>query len=234
MKLYSDFSWLWPIISPLSEYEQETKEIIKWIFDSSEIEGKRVLDLGCGGGHHDFYFKERFNIVGVDISQSMLQLAQKLNPEVEYEQGDIFNYEPSEKFDVVFLGEAADYIKSWELLKEMFNKIKNWLKPNGVCIAFRNILKEGFIQNETNMSQHYGNGFSITFIENRFIPNESENICESTYIYLIREGKELTVHTDKHIYGVFQSKKWHKTVEDCGFKLKHKTINNIPMIMGFL
>jgi SAM-dependent methyltransferase len=87
-RLYSDLAWTWPIISPVEDYIEETELFGKLIKEHSTIEVKTLLHLGCGGGHNDYTFKKHFKVTSVDISEDMLALAKKLNPEVNYQYGD--------------------------------------------------------------------------------------------------------------------------------------------------
>lgn len=47
-----------------------------------DFKGKRMLDIGCGYGWHCIYAVERGarSVVGVDISQRMLEVARKRRP----------------------------------------------------------------------------------------------------------------------------------------------------------
>ncbi len=50
----------------------------------------RVCDLGCGPGHVARYLHDRgVNIFGLDLSPGMLEQARKLNPNIEFRQGNI-------------------------------------------------------------------------------------------------------------------------------------------------
>src|SRR5437879_10018498 len=49
----------------------------------------RVCDLGCGPGHVARYLHDRgVDIFGIDLSPGMLDQARKLNPAIEFRQGD--------------------------------------------------------------------------------------------------------------------------------------------------
>ncbi|MCH7568349.1 MAG: class I SAM-dependent methyltransferase [Nanoarchaeota archaeon] len=52
---------------------EERKEFSKFI---KSINGNKILDLGCGDGEHGIYFKNQgFDVVGIDISESFLRIA---------------------------------------------------------------------------------------------------------------------------------------------------------------
>ncbi len=50
----------------------------------------RVCDLGCGPGHVARYLHDRgVDIFGLDLSPGMLEQARKLNPNIEFRQGNL-------------------------------------------------------------------------------------------------------------------------------------------------
>ncbi|WP_042161833.1 class I SAM-dependent methyltransferase [Paenibacillus gorillae] len=84
-----------------------------------DFEGKRVLDLGCGYGWHCRYALEQgaSYVVGVDISEKMLQTARKMTDEgnVQYLCLSIeeIDFEPS-SFDAVISSLAFHYLASFD------------------------------------------------------------------------------------------------------------------------
>lgn len=52
--------------------------------------GARVCDLGCGPGHVARYVKDLgVDVFGMDISEKMLAVASKRNPDIEFVYGDM-------------------------------------------------------------------------------------------------------------------------------------------------
>lgn len=231
-KLYGELSWLWPIISPLNYYTEESLDIASWIKQCAPIKPKNLLNLGCGGGHHDYILKEYFSITGVDLSETMIDLAQNLNPEVVYHVGDLLTYQPTKTYDVVLVIEAVDHVQSESDLKELFKNIYKMLNPGGICLTYRNVRKEDFVQNSTTATPYKSGDTEVVLIENRYDPDPDDTTCELSYIYLVRQNGKLTTLTDQHICGLFNTDCWLKTISDAGFKLKQRTINEIPMTMG--
>ncbi len=94
--------------------------------------GKRVLDLGCGYGWHCRYALEHgaAQVVGVDISQRMLEAAQsKSDGRITYRclpMEDIAF--PGNAFDVVISSLALHYVPSFEAIA---GKVYALLSPGG-------------------------------------------------------------------------------------------------------
>jgi len=59
-------------------------------------------------------------VTSVDISEDMLTLAKKLNPEVNYQYGDMRIIRLEERFDAVTILDSVNYIKTVEDLQRTF------------------------------------------------------------------------------------------------------------------
>ena len=75
---YNDLVWTEVVISSPEEYREEIELFCNTIKNSSKIQPKTLLHLGCGAGIYDHTLKEYFKVTGVDISNGMLRIAEKL------------------------------------------------------------------------------------------------------------------------------------------------------------
>ena len=102
-RLYKDLSYLWPLISPPGD---SVEEAIIWneILLNNLGEGPhRILDLGVGGGHLLSHLTYANQTTAVDISNEMLSLSKKLNPDVIHYQGDMRNIRLDQIYDAVLI-----------------------------------------------------------------------------------------------------------------------------------
>lgn len=96
--------------------------------------GLRLLDVGCGTGHHMALLRQRgFDVVGLDGSEEMIAIARANNPGATIRQGDVEALPfPSGGFDVVLCVEVLRYLPDPAgCLLEMARV----LKPGGMCLA---------------------------------------------------------------------------------------------------
>ena len=98
-----------------------------------DFTGKRVLDLGCGYGWHCGYAAANgaAQVLGVDNSRKMLQVAQEKNPapQIQYRCASIQELQfPHESFDMVFSSLAIHYLPDYPGLVK---QVKDWLVPGG-------------------------------------------------------------------------------------------------------
>ncbi len=77
--------------------ELDNKPLDRMLLDefAARVKGVgRVCELGCGPGHVARYLHERgVDIIGVDLSPGMLEQARKLNPGIEFQQGNMLALE---------------------------------------------------------------------------------------------------------------------------------------------
>lgn len=100
------------------------------------LEGKSVLDLGCGLGINCVEFLNRGanQVLGIDISSNMLEEAKKKNKstKLEYRKLDMNNLSSIEgKFDLVFSSLAIHYIEDFN---KLVKSVYDLLKPNGIFL----------------------------------------------------------------------------------------------------
>ncbi|MDW8800230.1 methyltransferase domain-containing protein [Clostridium sp. A1-XYC3] len=98
-----------------------------------DLRNKRVLDLGCGFGWHCQYAAEQGakSVVGVDISEKMLEVAKKKHQasSVEYKRMAIEDIDfPADSFDIVVSSLALHYIQSFN---DICKKVNTYLSKGG-------------------------------------------------------------------------------------------------------
>ena len=97
--------------------------------------GARALDLGCGNGDKVSRLADRFEVIGVDISQRQLELARAAVPGATFIQADFAELDfPAETFDAVTAFYSLLHVPQDEQLG-LLGLIKNWLKPGGLFLA---------------------------------------------------------------------------------------------------
>ena len=92
-----------------------------------DLNGKSVLDLGCGYGHNciDFVRRGASRVVGVDISEKMLDVAksESSDDKIQYVNMSMTDIDKlNEKFDFIYSSLAFHYVEDFdEFAKKMFS-----------------------------------------------------------------------------------------------------------------
>jgi cyclopropane fatty-acyl-phospholipid synthase-like methyltransferase len=93
--------------------------------------GARVLDLGCGNGSKTSRLADRFDVVGVDISEQQLRLARAAHPEATFVHADFMTLDaPAQSFDAVTALYSIIHAPREEH-SALLERIEHWLKPGG-------------------------------------------------------------------------------------------------------
>ena len=95
----------------------------------------RVLDLGCGNGAKISRLADRFEVVGVDISERQLELARAAVTGVSFIQADFAELDfPAEAFDAVTAFYSLVHVPR-DQQSDLLGLIRDWLKPGGHFLA---------------------------------------------------------------------------------------------------
>ena len=101
-----------------------------------DLQGKTVLDLGCGFGFNckEFVQSGAKSVVGIDLSEKMIEQAKATNNlnNITYHVMSMMDIDTlNDKFDFVYSSLAFHYIEDFELL---ISKIYGVLNDNGVLL----------------------------------------------------------------------------------------------------
>ncbi|KQC02421.1 class I SAM-dependent methyltransferase [Pedobacter sp. Hv1] len=132
-KLYSQY---YDLLYQDKDYDAETAYVVGLINTYSPA-SKSIVELGAGTGKHAFRLaKKGFKVLGIERSADMVGIAKKLeNPQIEFQVGDITNFQVAEQFDVATsLFHVISYLTANEDLIQTFENVHAHLKPNGIFI----------------------------------------------------------------------------------------------------
>lgn len=101
-----------------------------------DLNGKSILDVGCGAGGMSAYFAEHGakTVLGIDISENMLAEAVKNNKHqnVSFQRLSMEDISKiNQKFDIVFSSLAVHYVEDFD---KLMKDVSNLLNPNGMLI----------------------------------------------------------------------------------------------------
>ena len=106
-------------------------------------EGSRVLELGCGTGDLLDNVKPCYG-VGIDISEEMLNIAEKKFPQYKFIKADAEELELNEKFDYVIISDLIGFL--WDVQNTFKSLKKVCGKNTKIIISSYNYLWEPFLK----------------------------------------------------------------------------------------
>lgn len=165
MKLfYSVLAPWWPLISPVEDYEEEAQELLR-VIEAHAPGARTLLELGSGGGHNAHYLKRRFSMTLTDLSQDMLDVSTRLNPDCEHVAGDMRTLDLGRTFDVVFAHDAIDYMTTEADLEAAIATAHRHLLPGGLAVIIPDHVKERYAPSTECGGTDGAHGRALRYLE---------------------------------------------------------------------
>lgn len=139
--------------------------------------GAKVLDLGCGTGNpYARHIIDRgFRVVGVDQSQKMLTIAQKVIPEAELIHADMIDVQLTKKFDAAIVWDSAFHVRR-EYHAAIYRKVAAALKPGGRMLL--SVGGEGARSLDSTFAGLTSQMYGATFFYDAYDPRLARQLVE--------------------------------------------------------
>lgn len=139
MSSYNEFSKYYDILTQNVDYKVRS-DYISGFFKTFGIYGGKMLDLACGSGSFSIEFaKMGYNVVGVDLSEDMLTIAQEKafenGVDISFIKSDMRSYCDAERFDsAVCCLDSINHLTNKNDVQTTFNNACESLKQGGVFV----------------------------------------------------------------------------------------------------
>lgn len=168
------------------------------------VKGKNILDLGCGTGIYAKTLKKRgAKVKGIDISEEMVRIARRENPDVEFRIGNVekLPYNKGE-FDIVLAALCLGHLDNWD---NVFKEVRRVLKPHGVFVfsidnPVINSVKKAIFEGTKLNSNAIVNSVKKASGKNKFVlPNYFHQGLKISKWFVMKENqKKYTIMINYH------------------------------------
>ncbi|MDJ0734129.1 MAG: class I SAM-dependent methyltransferase [Nostocaceae cyanobacterium] len=179
-----------------------------------------IVDLGCGSGLlAQEFIKANYHVFGVDISQSMIDIARKRVPNAQFLVESLFQVEIPSCNAVVSIGECLNYLfdtnNDKQALVNLFHRIHQALAPGGVFIF--DIAESGQVSN--GISKHFTEGENwIVLVEKQ--EDIQAKILTRRIITLRQVGEHYRRDDEIHYLRLYERTEIAKELLQIGFQVK--------------
>lgn len=157
------------------------------------VSWENALDVGCGaGGRFVGKLQEKeFKIIGLDVSQKMIELALENHPSETFYVRDICTWKTEQKFDFIIAWDSIFHLP-FSMQKPVVTKLCNMLVKNGVLIY---TFGDGYGEHTDEWHEEEFYYSSIGINENLSVLMKNEMVCKHL---------EFDQFPEKHVYIIAQ------------------------------
>lgn len=211
------------MVSPPEEYAEEAALWVKTIRSKLGTGRHHILELGVGGGHLLSHLTPEFQATAADISEPMLALSRRLNPQVIHHLGDMRYLRLNQVYDAVLIHDGVSYLLTEQDLSATFDTARTHLRPGGLLIMAPDWFQETFPGTSVMHWIRNSQQAELTCIEHVHDPNPGDTTIESVFFYLWRQDGILRVEEDRHTTGLFPLDTWLRLMREAGFSVEQKS-----------
>ena len=201
------------------DYSKESAKAHKLIQKYLNTQGKSLLDVGCGTGHHAGILSKHYQVEGLDLDSSILSIARKKYPKIRFHKGDMVNFRLNKKFDAIISRfSSIGYVKTKSSLSKAVQTMTQHLLPGGVML-----IEPWFSPGEW----HIGGVFTVHVnkpdlkITRMSHSSRKGNISILDFQYLVGTSKGIQYSAEQHQLGLFTKKDYLEAFRKAGLKVIH-------------
>src|SRR6266404_972352 len=201
--LYPDLARYYDLIYSWKDYRKEAAAIRRLIAKYKRAKGNDLLEVACGTGRHIQYLKDKFRVLGTDISAGMLSVARQSVKGARFQRADMVTLNLGKEFDVITcLFSSIGYVKSEADLKRTLQNFGRHLKKGGVVIIEPWLTKEIFKEGLPHMTTYGDDRIKIARLD---VSKARGNVSILNMHYLVAEKDKTVKHfVDRHELSMFE------------------------------
>ncbi|HEX9063185.1 MAG TPA: class I SAM-dependent methyltransferase [Clostridia bacterium] len=210
-------------------YEEEAAQI-KMIVDLyKKTSGMELLDIACGTGGHAMYLKENYNVIGIDLSRAMLNVAKGKMPDVRFIEADMFDFNLGTKYDIILnLYGSICFAESYNQLIDGMKCASMHLKEGGVYILIPWSTADTFNPGIVSKSKNFGD---VSYSRMESIQLKPIGKIEVEMHHLIGKDNQIKHFHHTLNLSLFREEEYLFAIKESGLKLIQR-LNETDFRMG--
>lgn len=190
-------------------------------FKANQIESGLVIDLGCGSGiWADRLIQAGYQVLGIDISNAMIDLARSRVPLAEFRVESLFTANIPPCRAVTALGEGLNYLfdadRNSSRLNPLFQRIFNALQSGGLFIF--DLVEPGQVE-PGKVSQSFREGEDWIVLVEKLEELETR-ILTRRIITFRQEGTQYRRDEEIHRQQLYHAKEIAEQLSQIGFQVQ--------------
>ncbi len=202
------------------DFSNESAPGLLEILRQKGIEKGLVVDLGCGSGiWAKALLQANYEVLGIDISDAMLDLAREKAPKATFQNASLLRVELPKCDAITSIGECLNYqFDEHDLgdIKELFTRIYDILRPGGIFIF--DIAEPGYVS-ASNPQNTYSEGQGWAILLEKEEDKKRNKLTRKMTIFrqvgnLYRRSEEV------HCVQLYKGSEIAKELRQLGFRVR--------------
>jgi len=219
--MYSDFKTISTYYDALyvndREYAPEAAKVKELLTRHGVPSQADLLVLACGTGGHIPYFKDDYNVSGLDLSEDMLDLAREKFPDIRFHLANLIDFKLEMDFDaVVCLYGSIGFVKTVDNLRASLKRIATHLRPDGLALITPWSTVEDF-RDLIVVDAADQPDLKIARMEQ--VRLKEPKIVEVTFHHLLGKNNDVTYHKQSMEIGLFSREEYISAMTDAGLQV---------------
>jgi ubiquinone/menaquinone biosynthesis C-methylase UbiE len=193
------------------------KEVFKG--EGLDIRNSKALELGCGSGNMTVQLKKMgFDVIGLDISQEMLQVAAEKAlssyMKIMFINQDMTSFQVNKSFNGVFsFCDVINYITDEEKLFECFKRVYSSLDVGGLFIF--DISSEHKLKDVIGNNTFTRNEEDLCYIWDNYL---EDSLLEMYITFFVKQGALYKRFDEKHLQRAYGTDRIMSLLNKSGFQ----------------
>lgn len=217
--LYSDLVPWYHLVDPAEDHLDEADAFEAAYMRAVALTPATLLELGSGAGHNAVHLKRRFRCTLTDVSEPMLSLNRRLNPECEHLLGDMRTLRLGRTFDTVLVHDAVCYMTTEDDLLASARTAFLHTRPGGAAIFAPDCVRETFRETSDVITGDDGTR-ALRCVAWTWDPDPADSQAVVDFAFLLREGTTITAVHDRHVEGLFSRDTWEGLLASAGYDVE--------------
>lgn len=217
---YGSLAKYYDVIYGWKDYAAEARTVVQLVQRYKRSRGNSLLDVACGTGRHLSYLKDRFDCVGLDVSEEMLQQARKNVKEIEFVQGDMENFDLGREFDVILcLFSSIGYVRSYRRLGRTLRNFSKHISRGGVLIIEPWLTKSTIRDRYVHVLTQGSEDLSVVRVDYTTVQGDLSVLDER--IVVAERDRGIKTYRDRMVMGLFEKNEFLRLMGGAGLKARY-------------
>jgi SAM-dependent methyltransferase len=189
------------LYSEIKDYRAEA-DLLANVIREATPDARTILDVACGTGEHARWLTALgFQVDGVDLEPTFLEIARRKCPQCTFTLGDMATFTTPRRYDVVLnMFSAIGYAMTVRELDRVVANMAAALEPEGLLIVDPWFEPGQLTHQWTSMATAETESLKVCRVSRTMIEGTISNL---EFSYLVGEPTGIRHFTEKHALGLF-------------------------------